>query len=175
MLHAHNSIKEDGDQARKPDEVAAIERWLAMIRDSNAPPQDLCLKPGCICALMRNLSLELGLVKNVRVVVQSIAKHSVTVHTIKNGAADQRTHVLPRINFKFQPMWSFYVVFLHRLPEAVPPTSGLCYHVQQLSRPHNRQSRPGHGDTAFRTWAASHSAVQGPMIIRHGNSKPANA
>lgn len=40
-----------------------------MLYESGVPPHTLALKIGCIVSIMRNLSIEKGLVKNVRVQV----------------------------------------------------------------------------------------------------------
>jgi len=43
---------------------------LADPREPGIPPHDLSLKVGCIATIMRNISLEKGLVKNTRVQVR---------------------------------------------------------------------------------------------------------
>lgn len=41
--------------------------YLAMLNEPGVPPHKLQLKVGTICSIMRNLSIEKGLVKNARV------------------------------------------------------------------------------------------------------------
>ena len=83
-LFAVNWIKEVDSQSHAIQNTA-VDDYLAAIKEPGVPPHELELKVGCICALMRNLSLEKKLVKNARVVVQEIHRRSVVVQTLANG------------------------------------------------------------------------------------------
>jgi hypothetical protein len=84
--------------------------YLSLAQEPGVPPQELTLKRGAVCALMRNLSPEQGLVKNVRVTVQSIGKHSVMVRKIGSSIVYDKKYALPRINFSFMPRWASYTI-----------------------------------------------------------------
>ena len=58
-------IKEDGET---PEQEVTPD-YLSVLTHNGIPPHLLQLKRGCVCSLMRNLSVHNGLVKNARVVV----------------------------------------------------------------------------------------------------------
>jgi len=64
--HSHDSIKElDDTSFHLP--VGAETDILESMHEPGVPPSNLSLKVGCIANIMRNLSIEDGLVKNSRV------------------------------------------------------------------------------------------------------------
>jgi len=70
------------------------------------PPHELCLKESAICVLIRNLSLENGLVKNARVGIKKLLENVIKVELVQTGVYEEgrkRTYHLPRIMFEFQP------------------------------------------------------------------------
>jgi hypothetical protein len=66
-------VKEDGDT---PDQEVTPD-YLAVLTHNGIPPHLLRLKRGCVCCLMRNLSVRKGLVKKARVVVQQLHRRFV--------------------------------------------------------------------------------------------------
>jgi len=56
---------------------------LAVLHEPGIPPHDLSLKVGCITTIMRNLSMEKGLVKNARVQVVSVLPNVVQVRVLR--------------------------------------------------------------------------------------------
>src|SRR4051794_28353806 len=93
-------VDDDGDFLGIQD--AVVQDYLHSIGENGVPPHDLKLKVGCICSIMRNLTSERGLTKNVRVVVRSIHKHAVEVEILpgeNNARFVGQTFLLPRINF----------------------------------------------------------------------------
>jgi len=58
---------------------------LADPREPGIPPHDLSLKVGCIATIMRNISLEKGLVKNTRVQVVSLLPNLVQVRLLQQN------------------------------------------------------------------------------------------
>jgi|ERR1700722_20006809 len=88
-----------------------MDDYMALMNQAGVPPHALHLKTGCICTLMRNMSVDKGLVKNARVIVHKVHRTFAEIRLI-----DQRTgtlgdiHCLPRIRFNFSPAnssWTF--------------------------------------------------------------------
>ena len=69
--HSHDSMKELDDTSFQLPVGAEID-ILASMHEPGVPPSNLSLKIGCIASIMRNLSIEDGLVKNARVQVVSL-------------------------------------------------------------------------------------------------------
>ncbi|KAM6489632.1 hypothetical protein JOM56_014954 [Amanita muscaria] len=66
---------------------------------------------------MRNLSIHKGLVKNQRVVVLNTTSRWIEVRLLRQN--DQRaitSHLLPRINFDFQPPYTQYTIRRKQFP-----------------------------------------------------------
>ncbi|KZO90372.1 hypothetical protein CALVIDRAFT_461514, partial [Calocera viscosa TUFC12733] len=77
----------------------------------------LQLKVGVICALMRNFSVKTKLVKNARVVVQSLHQRFVQIRVLStNGQLGEELHCIPRIRFQFKPYRSSWTVVRVQLP-----------------------------------------------------------
>lgn len=85
-----------------------------MLTHNGVPSHQLDLKEGCICSLMRNMSVQNGLVKNARVIVQRLHQRLVEIRVINNRTGQLgETFCLPRIRFEFTPMRASWTV--HRL------------------------------------------------------------
>src|SRR6184192_33332 len=67
---------------------------------------------------MRNLSIDHGLVKNVRVIVRRMLRHTIEVETLPNETNDFQTgcYPLPRINFEFQPRFCPWTIRRRQFP-----------------------------------------------------------
>ena len=66
-----------------------------------------------ICSLARNLSVEQGLVKNARVIVEHCEQHSVGVRLI---SGHHGVLYLPRITFNFTPKFSSWSIERRQFP-----------------------------------------------------------
>lgn len=99
---------------------------LATMRESGVPPANLTLKVDCIASIMRNISIEDGLVKNARVQVVSLQPNVVQVRLLQQGAirsqssggepTEMPTFYLPRITFEFQPRDASWTVQRRQFP-----------------------------------------------------------
>lgn len=77
------------------------------------PPHALTLKVGAIYTIARNLSMECGLAKNARVIIQQLNRYSVRVGilplrpalalALPSASVDIQSDPLSRINFEFKP------------------------------------------------------------------------
>ena len=75
-----------------------------MLTGKGVPPHALHLKEGAICLLMRNMSIEKGLVKNARVIVHRLHSRTIQIRVINNQTGQLGdTYFLPRIRFDFSP------------------------------------------------------------------------
>jgi hypothetical protein len=85
--------------------------YLALLTHTGIPPHELHLKVGAICTIMRNMSIEKGLVKNSRVVIRALHTRVVEVQTLNgNGNLSDEIFPLPRIRFEFHPPSSSWTV-----------------------------------------------------------------
>ena len=77
--------------------------FLALTVEPGIPSHALRLRVGAICTILRNLNIELGLVKNVRVMILKLRQYTVEVQVIPCSSNSHRddTYSLPRITFKF--------------------------------------------------------------------------
>jgi hypothetical protein len=99
-----------------------------MLREPGIPPHTLSLKVCCIASIMRNLSVEKGLVKNARVQVMELLPNVVkicllqqnqvwTQSQVPNTAdAEVSTFCLPRITFEFHPHRANWTVQRRQFP-----------------------------------------------------------
>jgi hypothetical protein len=91
--------------------------YFSLLTHTGIPSHTLRLKPGCICTLMRNMSVTKGLVKNARVIVNSIHRRFVEVTVISNrGMLPPQAHCIPRIRFEFIPARASWTVCRLQLP-----------------------------------------------------------
>jgi hypothetical protein len=93
---------------------------LSMLHESGVPPHALSLKKDCIASIMRNLCVEKGLVKNVRIQVVNLLSNVIEVqllqqlHTISEPV--DSTFYLPRITFEFKPQRANWTVQRRQFP-----------------------------------------------------------
>ena len=92
--------------------------YIALLSEPGVPPHKLHLKVGAICSVMRNLCIEKGLVKNVRVRVAELHRHIVRVELLRDQSIsiDDRFFYLPRISFEFQPRQTSWTVERRQFP-----------------------------------------------------------
>jgi hypothetical protein len=77
--------------------------YIALLSEPGVPPHKLHLQVGAICSVMRNLCIEKGLVKNIRIRVVELHRHIVRVELLRDQSIliDDRFFYFPRINFDF--------------------------------------------------------------------------
>jgi hypothetical protein len=86
------------------------------------PSHKLRLKVGAICTVARNLSIENGLVKNARVIIEQLHQYSVVVKLLPFQSSvllpsnHCRTFPFSRINFEFNPQRSSWTILRRQLP-----------------------------------------------------------
>lgn len=93
--------------------------FLHEIHEPGVPPHELYLKESAICVLMRNLSLEEGLVKNARVVIKKLLENVIEVELVGPEAANRakgKIYHLPRILFEFQPRFCSWTMQRKQFP-----------------------------------------------------------
>src|ERR1700712_6006614 len=113
---SYDTVKEGSVPSLHGDVLAD---YLAMLAEPGIPPHRLCLKVGAICTVMRNLSLEKGLVKNTRVIIQQLQRYSVVVRVLSLNPALQTAPVtipVSRITFEFNPHRSNWTVQRRQFP-----------------------------------------------------------
>src|SRR5437764_13154116 len=99
-----NSIKEDENTiAANGPPPSSLQDYLQTVNENGIPLHELHLKVGSLCSIMRNLSIDHGLVKNVCVIVWRMLRHTIEVETLPNESNDFQTACYPlsRINFEF--------------------------------------------------------------------------
>ena len=123
----YDSIK-DGENMEKPREELsssglqgqiATPEFLHDIHEPGVPPHELRLKESAICVIMRNLSLEDGLVKNARVVIRKPLENVIEVELVEVEAVEmgkKKIYHLPRIMFEFQPRFCSWVMQRKQFP-----------------------------------------------------------
>lgn len=84
--------------------------FLALLKEPGIPAHELSLKVGCLCTIMRNLSIDNGLVKNARVL--ELHERFVKVELLPNSSLirENKVFCLPRIIFEFQPKFCSWTV-----------------------------------------------------------------
>ena len=95
--YSANIIKENENNETDPD-------FLSLLTHNGIPLHHLRLKTGAICSLMRNMSVEKGLVKNARLIIEQLHHRFIQVRVI-NNLTDTISDPLciPRIRFEFTP------------------------------------------------------------------------
>jgi hypothetical protein len=114
---SYDRVKEVDDSAdHLPSTIQSD--YLAMLKEPGVPPHILLLKAGSICGLMRNLSIEKGLVKNARVRILELRRHVIRVELLRStsSSADDQSYYLPRINFEFHPQYTSWTVERRQIP-----------------------------------------------------------
>ena len=82
------------------------------------PPHKLHIKVNGVYRLMRNLSIDRGLVKNCRVVVKALGRSVVTVQIVTRSGPVEDDIVLPRINFTYNIPGSGFTLCRKQFPLA---------------------------------------------------------
>jgi hypothetical protein len=98
--------------------------YLGMLYEPGIPSHKLRIKVGAICTVAGNLSIEDGLVKNARVIIEQLHQYSVVVKllpfqtSVLLGGSGNRCRTLPfsRINFDFNPLRSSWTILWRQLP-----------------------------------------------------------
>ncbi|KIJ44624.1 hypothetical protein M422DRAFT_167885 [Sphaerobolus stellatus SS14] len=82
------------------------------------PPQTLRIKVGGIYRLMRNLSIDRGMVKNSRCVVTGIGQHLISVRMLHGHVLDLANDevLIPRITFSTVLLTSRYTLLRKQFP-----------------------------------------------------------
>ena len=96
----HNSDTDFNSPLPNPDAVLDYVRYR---RPNGMPDYNLTVKVGGIYRLLRNFSIDLGLVKNVRVVVIGLGSKLITIRLLRGTQTpetDPGDILLPRITFK---------------------------------------------------------------------------
>jgi hypothetical protein len=100
-------VKEDNDLSN--DELSPD--YLANLSHNGVPPHVLRLKRGCVCTVMRNLSVRKGLVKNARVIIRDVHRRFIQVQLIDHHSNSlSEIHCLPRIRFEFCPPYTSWTI-----------------------------------------------------------------
>lgn len=100
------------DLSTRPPASTTLD-YLSLLNEPGIPPNKLHLKPTMVCSLMRNLSVEKGLVKNTRVIITSCEQHSIGVQLIHSQMS---TIYLPCITFTFTPKGCCWSVERRQFP-----------------------------------------------------------
>ena len=115
--HSFDSVKEDELSAgsAQPPEMTD---FLSMATEPGIPSHTLRLKENSLCSLMRNISIDSGLVKNARVIVRRLLDHVVEVETLpsSSNAYHSAKFLLPRILFEFRPKYCPWTIQRHQFP-----------------------------------------------------------
>jgi hypothetical protein len=112
--YSSDVIKEDSDNDDHPDYTPD---YLALLTHNGIPAHELLLKEGCICSLMRNMSISKGLVKNARVVVDQLHHRFAEIRLIDPCTSELgESHCIPCIRFDFVPARSSWTVQRLQLP-----------------------------------------------------------
>ena len=115
QYHAADSLEEHDEVMRTTDPDSdinsplptpdAVLNYVRYRRPNGMPDYNLVVKVGGIYRLLRNFSIELGLVKNTRVVVIGMGSKLITVRLLQSTQTpgiDPGDILLPRITFKDQ-------------------------------------------------------------------------
>ena len=85
--------------------------YLTMLTQNGIPVHQLQLKEGCICSLMRNMSVQHGLVKNARLIVLHLHHQFIEIQVINNHMGQLGDiHCIPRIQFEFTPSRASWMI-----------------------------------------------------------------
>lgn len=102
-LEEHTDVSDDLESEVLPTPDAVLD-YVAKIRPPGMPDHTLLIKLGGVYRILRNLSVDRGLVKNTRVVVTGIGRKLITICILKSiggvSFSDHEDIFLPRITFK---------------------------------------------------------------------------
>ena len=97
------NISDDSESDVLPTPDAILD-YVSKVRPNGMPDHTLLIKLGGVYRLLRNFSVDRGLVKNICVVVTGIGRKLITVHVLKSVGGmsfiDHEDILLPRITFK---------------------------------------------------------------------------
>jgi PIF1-like helicase len=108
---SYDSLKEN--DGLNEEISLSMKEYLLLFSESGVPPSTLKLKIGVICSIMRNLSLQNGLVKNARVRILEFKSNSIKVCLLNEPAVH---FWLPRITFEFQPERCPWTIIRRQFP-----------------------------------------------------------
>jgi hypothetical protein len=114
-----NTLTEDDDDPNTLPYSSVLDYVIAH-PPTGLPPHTLQVKVGGVYRIMRNFSIDRGLVKNSRVVITDIGSRLITVHRLKNNvtlAHDEEDILLPRITFT-SPLPSCHTLVRKQFPLA---------------------------------------------------------
>ncbi|KAJ6003691.1 hypothetical protein N7522_006383 [Penicillium canescens] len=116
--YSHDMIKELDDSTFNLPTGAEAD-LLSVLNEPGIPPHELSLKIGAVASVMRNLSIEKNLVKNVRVQVVNQLPNVVQVRLLQRACTpdtESPTFYLPRITFEFRPHRANWTVQRRQFP-----------------------------------------------------------
>jgi len=118
VYFSYDVVKEDSEH---PIQLHGdvLQDYLGMLFEPGIPPHQLELKVGAICTIQRNLSTEKGLVKNARVIICQLNRHSIKVAVLprpNTTLKDLQEYPLSKINFEFNPNRSSWTVLRKQFP-----------------------------------------------------------
>jgi len=130
-LEEHENISNDSESDILPTPDAVLD-YVSKVRPNGMPDHTLLIKLGGVYRLLRNFSVDRGLVKNTRVVVTGIGRKIITVHLLKSvgstSPSDREDILLPRITFK-DTLPSGYTLLRKQFPLA--PAYASTFHSCQ--------------------------------------------
>ena len=94
---AADFIKESEDQSTVPP--TALLDYLSLHPPPGLPPPTLTLKTSAMCQMLRNFSVDRGLVKNTWVVITHLGAHLIAVKNLLEDGVTTDDILLPRITF----------------------------------------------------------------------------
>ncbi|CAG8534291.1 32780_t:CDS:2 [Gigaspora margarita] len=100
------------------DHPVATPDYLVQLTHPGIPNHSIRLKVRSICSIMRNISINKGLVKNAHIIITNLGQRLIKVSTFKNNGLTNttETHLIPRINFYFQPDYCLWTVHRKQFP-----------------------------------------------------------
>jgi hypothetical protein len=102
-LEEHANVLGDSKNDLLPTPDAILD-YVSKVRQKGMPDHTLRIKLGGVYRLLRNFSVDQGLVKNTRVVVTGIGRKLITIHRLMStgsgSSSDSGDILLPRITFK---------------------------------------------------------------------------
>lgn len=116
VYFSYDIIKENDEMIN--DHPVATPDYLVQLTHPGIPNHEIRLKVRSIYSIMRNISIDKGLVKNTHVIITNLGQRLIEVSTIKNNSLTDttQTHLIPRINFYFQPDYCSWTVHRKQFP-----------------------------------------------------------
>ncbi|CAG8811436.1 11804_t:CDS:2, partial [Racocetra persica] len=118
FLSPRNILVDDFNNRILNDLPGITHTYFTQLTHPGIPNHELNLKSGAICSIMRNISIEKGLVKNSRVMITKLGRRLIEVTLLNNNQPNHtlETCLLPRINFYFQPDHCSWTVYRKQFP-----------------------------------------------------------